>query len=317
MPKSSSPLPWMGSKRRVAQQILERMPEHTCYVELFAGSAAVLFARDEPAKVEVINDLDGELVNLFRVLKHHLVEFVQQFRWGITSRQMWRWLDDTPPETLTDIQRAARFYYLHRLGFGGKSVGRTFGYSPTSPPRINFLRIEEALSDVHQRLAHVLVEQKPWQDCLRRYDRPTTFFFADPPYLGLQEVGDLRLRRAGRGTGRHPGKGPPHRQRPPRGPPHLRPLRVRPPPAALHGGWIEEGGEGIDGAAVQDVGGRQAVKVLSRDRARQLLGAPGATLDDRQVDEVREQAAAFARILVDVYQHERREAAAQREVAQG
>ena len=185
MPKSPSPIPWMGSKRRLAPTILERMPEHTCYVELFAGSAAVLFARPEPAKVEVVNDLDGELINLFRILKHHLVEFVQQFRWSITSRQMWKWLDDTPPETLTDIQRAARFYYLHRLGFGGKAVGRTFGYSPTAAPRINFVRIEEALSDVHQRLAQVLVEQLPWQDCVRRYDRPGTLFFCDPPYLGL------------------------------------------------------------------------------------------------------------------------------------
>jgi DNA adenine methylase len=175
----------MGSKRRLAPRILPLIPDHTCYVEVFAGSAALLFAREEPSAVEVINDLDGELVNLFRVLKHHLEEFCNQFKWAVVSRQIFEWSKQTPPEVLTDIQRAARFYYLQRLCFGSKATGRTFGYSPTTRPRLNLVRIEEGLSEVHARLHQVVIENLTWESCIARYDRPGTFFFVDPPYLGL------------------------------------------------------------------------------------------------------------------------------------
>jgi hypothetical protein len=72
-------------------------------VELFAGGAALFFMRP-PAEVEVINDVNGELVNLYRVVKNHLEEFVRQFKYGLSSRQVFKWMQSTPSETLTDIQ---------------------------------------------------------------------------------------------------------------------------------------------------------------------------------------------------------------------
>src|SRR5262245_26067738 len=110
-------IPWIGGKRRLADRILPMFPEHTCYVEPFAGGAALLFMKP-PARVEVLNDINGELANLYRVIQRHLEEFVRQFRWAISSREVFRWLQVTPPETLTDIQRAARFYYLQKATFG-------------------------------------------------------------------------------------------------------------------------------------------------------------------------------------------------------
>lgn len=145
-----------------------------------------MFARPEPAEVEVINDLDSELVNLYRVLKHHVGEFCMQFRYGLVSRQLFDWLKLTPPETLTDIQRAARFYYIQKLSFGGKRVSPTFGTSATRSPRINLLRIEEDLSEIHQRLTSVVIEQLDWATCLDRYDRPETLFLLDPPYWATE-----------------------------------------------------------------------------------------------------------------------------------
>ncbi len=68
-------VPWIGGKRRLAKHILPLFPEHTCYVEPFCGAAALYFLK-APAKVEVINDVNGELVNLYRVVRHHLEEFV-------------------------------------------------------------------------------------------------------------------------------------------------------------------------------------------------------------------------------------------------
>ena len=81
-------VPWMGGKRRLAKHLLPMFPEHTCYVELFAGGAALFFMRPQPAKVEVLNDLNGQLINLYRVVQHHFDEFVRQFQWTLTSREV-------------------------------------------------------------------------------------------------------------------------------------------------------------------------------------------------------------------------------------
>lgn len=182
-------IPWIGGKRRLAQQILPLFPEHSCYVEPFCGAAALFFLREEPAKVEVLNDINLDLVTLYKVVQHHLEEFVRQFRWALVSRQMFDWLKETPPQGLTDIQRAARFYYLQKLCFGGKASGRVFGTATTSGPRLNLLRIEEELSEVHLRLARCTVEHLPWRGCVEKYDRPHTFFYLDPPYWQTEGYG--------------------------------------------------------------------------------------------------------------------------------
>lgn len=181
-------IPWIGGKRRLANKIMPLFPDHECYVEPFAGAAA-LFFRKEPAESEVLNDINGELVNLYRVVKHHLEELARQFKWALISRQMFKWLQNTPEETLTDIQRAARFYYLQKLAFGGRVESHTFGTSTTSPPRLNLLRLEEDLSQAHLRLARTCIEHLDWQECIRRYDRPHTLFYCDPPYWGTEGYG--------------------------------------------------------------------------------------------------------------------------------
>lgn len=181
-------VPWIGGKRRIAEQILRLMPEHACYVEAFCGAAAVFFAK-APVKVEVLNDINGDLVALYRVLQHHLDEFVRQFRWALASRRIFEWAQATPPATLTDIQRAARFYYLQRLAFGGKLEGQTFGTATTAPARINLLRIEEDLSAAHLRLNGVYIEHLPWDRCVERYDRKHTLVYLDPPYWGTEGYG--------------------------------------------------------------------------------------------------------------------------------
>jgi len=83
--KSKPIIPWIGGKRRLVKDILPMFPEHTCYVEPFCGAAALLFAKDE-SKCEVLNDINGELMNLYRILQHHLEEFVKQFKWAFFVR---------------------------------------------------------------------------------------------------------------------------------------------------------------------------------------------------------------------------------------
>lgn len=182
-------LPWMGGKRRLAKQILPLFQEHTAYVEPFCGGAAVFFMK-APSPVEVINDIHGELVNLYRVVKHHPDELVKQFRWGLVSREEYLTQREIDPRHLTDIQRAARFFYLQKLAFGGKVVGPTFGTSAMVPPRLNLLRIEEDLSAAHLRLARTVIEHLDWAECIKRYDRPGTLFYLDPPYWGTAGYGN-------------------------------------------------------------------------------------------------------------------------------
>lgn len=189
--KTKTLFPWPGGKTRLAKHLfplIEQRP-HTCYVEAFAGSAAILFER-VPAKVEVLNDTHGELVRLYRVVANHLDEFVRHFRWSLTSREMYRWAQMQNVETLTDVQRAARFYYLQKLSFGGKLEGQTLGIGPSFSKRINLLRLEQDLSDAHLRLQGVVVENLTWQRCCEKYDRPDTLFLLDPPYWETTGYGD-------------------------------------------------------------------------------------------------------------------------------
>lgn len=180
-----SPLAYMGGKSRlvpVLVPIIESTP-HECYCEPFCGAAWVLFGKPEScSRCEVINDYDGELVSFWRCVQRHYLEFIDLFRRAVISREMFEWMKIERPETLTDLQRAARYYYLQRLTFGGKVKGRTFGYSATRPPNLDVDSISENLTSVHSRLARVTIEHLDGLDCIRRYDRTGTLFFIDPPY---------------------------------------------------------------------------------------------------------------------------------------
>ncbi len=106
---------------------------------------------------------------------------MRQFKWALSSRQIFEWQKMTRPETLTDIQRAARFFYLQQHAFGGKVTGQTFG-TATTGPAINLLRIKETLSAVWQRLVGTYVENVTCLDCDERYDPAHTFHYIVPQY---------------------------------------------------------------------------------------------------------------------------------------
>ena len=175
MPTALPVIPWIGGKRRLAKHLLPLFPPHRCYVEPCCGAAALFFLK-EPSSVEVLNEIKGDLVTLYRVLQHHPEEFLRQFKWALWSRQLFRWLQLTPAETLTDIQRGARFFYLQRQAFGGRVQGQSFGTATIAPPRLNLLRLEEDLSEAHLRLAGTTIDHLDWAECIARYDRPHTFF---------------------------------------------------------------------------------------------------------------------------------------------
>jgi DNA adenine methylase len=115
------------------------------------------------------------------------VPFIDMLRWQLTSRTEFERLKAANPDTLTDLERAARFLYLQRTAFGGKVAGRHFGVSPAHGARFDITRLGATLEAVHERLAGVVIERLPYAELLQRYDRPGTLFYLDPPYWGCEE----------------------------------------------------------------------------------------------------------------------------------
>jgi DNA adenine methylase len=175
------PLPYIGGKNRLAKKIISMLPEHIAYVEPFAGGAQVLFHK-QPSSVEVMNDLDFDVVNFFRVCQWHYEELVRYLRFCLASRKLHELHVKTDPSTLTDIQRAGRFFYLQKNSFGGLIVRQKFHYGVIQNPNYNPERIPEILEQTHRRLARVQIESLPYEQILEKYDRPTTLFYLDPPY---------------------------------------------------------------------------------------------------------------------------------------
>jgi DNA adenine methylase len=146
----------------------------------------VFLRRPERAKAEVINDINKDITTLFRILQRHYPQFLDTIKFQITSRTEFNRLVDTDPETLTDLERAARFLYLQRTAFGGKVSGRNFGVSPDRPARFNLTSLEPMLESAHERLSGVTIECLPYSEFITRYDRKDTLFYLDPPYWGCE-----------------------------------------------------------------------------------------------------------------------------------
>jgi DNA adenine methylase len=179
------PLPYIGGKNRIAKQIIAVFPEHATYVEPFAGGAQVFF-RKEPSKVEVLNDLDGEMVNFFRVCQQHYQELLRYLRFMIVSREWHDLLKVTSVGTLTDIQRAARHLYLLKNSYAGLIRNLNYKCNVVQPPGFNPESLPKIIEETHQRLARVQLENLPYERVLKHYDRPETLFYLDPPYFGLK-----------------------------------------------------------------------------------------------------------------------------------
>lgn len=179
---------YVGGKRQLAGRLtpLFEIVDHDLYAEPFVGMGGIFFRRERRPKAEVINDLSRDVATLFRVLQRHYEAFMDMLKWRLASRADFERLMSTDPDTLTDLERAARFLQLQRLGFGGKVAGRTFGVSTTGPARFDVAKLHPLLEAAHERLSSVVIECLPYQAFLERYDRPGALFFLDPPYFGSE-----------------------------------------------------------------------------------------------------------------------------------
>lgn len=169
---------WIGGKRLLRSRIKELIPQKIgSYVEPFGGGGWVLFYQDKWASLEVYNDLDDRLVNLFTIVKYHPDELIKEYRWMLASRRTFgRTIEWT---TFTDIQRAAKFLYLISRSFGGS--GRHFGTKRKGLIK-SHSNILERIAAIHNRLDKVLIENLDCQELISGYDYEDAFFYCDPPY---------------------------------------------------------------------------------------------------------------------------------------
>ena len=191
--------PWLGGKRNLAKRIcalIDGDAHHRTYAEPFVGMGGIFLRRTRRPQSEFINDRGRDVYNLFRVLQEHYVAFLDLLRFQITTQANFNRLVDLDPETLTDLQRAARFLYLQRLAFGGKVSGKNFGVAVERPARFNLTTLEPDLEALHSRLSGVTVMCLDFADFIRRVDRPETLFYLDPPYWGCEgDYGKLLFSR--------------------------------------------------------------------------------------------------------------------------
>lgn len=180
---------WPGGKTRHLKRLLPHIPEGAGYVEAFAGGCALLLAKPK-SKMEVVNDVNGDLINLYRVAANH-------------PEELSRKLSEMPPASrvfidqarqllrtvgcLTDIQRAALFLHLNKTSFAGSGTSLAIVRAPVGAAFIGTQALIERVRSFHERFNSVVIEQVDYARLLKTYDHPDNFIFLDPPY-GVSDV---------------------------------------------------------------------------------------------------------------------------------
>jgi DNA adenine methylase len=182
---------WYGGKFSHLEWLLPLLPTCHHYCEPFSGSAAVLLNRD-PSPVETYNDIDGEVVNFFRVLRDRSEELTRVIALTPFSREEYHRAIYDATDDVGDVERARRFYIRARQTRTGlaqtASLGRWANCKDTSRAGMSgavsrWLGGVEALDDIARRLLRVQIENRPAVDVIRLYDGAETLFYCDPPYL--------------------------------------------------------------------------------------------------------------------------------------
>ena len=178
-------LNYPGAKWRMAREIVELMPSHRSYLEPLFGSGAVLFNKP-PSAIETVNDLDGDIVNFFRVLREQTDELIRVISLTPYSRDVF---DDAHENRGTDpFDRAYRFAIRSRMGHGFKTYQKT-GFKIDVYARERSYCVDtwnktpERLAEAAARLKGVQIENRPALDLIRKFNHDNVLIYADPPYL--------------------------------------------------------------------------------------------------------------------------------------
>lgn len=169
----------LGGKSRLKKKIIPLIPEHENYIEVFAGAAWIMFGK-EPSKNEIINDIDSELINLYKIVRVHPDEFIRLVNFELHSREAFCRYKAMNPRYLTDIERAVRFYYMIKVSFSSQM--RSWAPSLNGSPKFNKKNLQDTIIRVSARLNKVEIENLDFKRLIPKYNRPESFYYVDPPY---------------------------------------------------------------------------------------------------------------------------------------
>ncbi len=182
---------WIGGKKLLRKSILENFPaseNYNRYVEVFGGAGWVLFAKERHAELEVYNDVNGDLVNLFRCTKYHSEALQKELEFILMSReQFFDAREQIITRGLTDIQRAANFYILIKESFGADL--RSFGVRAK-----NLKNAVDYILTISKRLGTVVIENQDFERLLKTYDKNDALFYLDPPYYKSEDYYSSKFR---------------------------------------------------------------------------------------------------------------------------
>jgi len=183
---------FVGGKSYLVDHILGLIPPHHCWAEVFAGSAVVTLSKPK-SPVEVINDINGWIVNFFLCLRDHPDELINKLRYTPYSRALYEeWVAQLRQGRLKlltpDIELAARWFYLQNSVFSG-NFGTGWSHGTTKDVAGAFYRRVDRLYKLAERLRGVTIECRDGLEVIRDYDSPKTAFYLDPPYIGVEGAG--------------------------------------------------------------------------------------------------------------------------------
>ena len=184
---------YMGGKYYLSKKLLNFIPKHHCYVEVFGGSAKLLFTK-EPSNIEVINDKNKLIANLFYVVSFYFDEFYSKISTLVYSRELFKIFREKIKGyviEIPDIDAAVMTYYLYNVSFSGKISA--FSFSKVTKSAMPFFNKIKNLPLIHDRLKNVIIENLDYEEIFKKYDDSNTFFYLDPPYYGYEKEGYYEL----------------------------------------------------------------------------------------------------------------------------
>ena len=172
-----------GGQRLLVKYLLPLIPKHEIYVEVFGGSATLLFGK-KPSKIEVYNDIDSHLVNLFEVVRRNPQAFKLGLKWLLYSRALREKFKNM--KTKDPIEEAIETYYLHYSGYGGRR-NDVWNWTRCDNRARIFQNAIKRLDQIHKRLQNVYIECLDFRVLIQKWNLKETFFFLDPPYYGIKQ----------------------------------------------------------------------------------------------------------------------------------
>jgi DNA adenine methylase len=187
--KKLSFFPYIGGKYFMLNKILKLIPSHRIYVEVFGGSAKLLLNK-EPAKIEVYNDYNRQIANLFYVTAFKFDEFYEKVNRLIYSREIYNQIVDdvinSKIEELGDVDLAVKTYFKLHSTFSGQLNSKSFRNTLTKNISREFFNNINRLTLIHERLKNVIIECSDFKKLLKKYkDVEDAFIYLDPPYFGV------------------------------------------------------------------------------------------------------------------------------------